>query len=127
MPHLPQDASLNKLMRPNRRLTRESRISWPLALLGKRGYLLAACLSLALLYIQISHPALHPHEVINPAADAQHACPLSHAATAYLIAPPLLVGAGPSLSCPPDPLPWFGHARFVYPLAARPPPAYLYY
>jgi hypothetical protein len=80
---------------------------------------------LAVLFIQAGHPALHPLELISPGADAHHACPLSHAAAALLILLPLLLGVGLSFSHPPDPLPWFGHSRFIHALAPRPPPAQL--
>jgi hypothetical protein len=102
------------------------RIPWLPAHLGKHGSLLIACLGLAVLFVQLSHPGLHPLEVIKPGADGHHACPLSHAAAALLIALPLLMGAGPSLGGPHEPLPWFGHASFIHPLAPRPPPAQLH-
>ena len=96
---------------------------WLQAFNGRRAYVLLACLSLAALCVQVSHPALHPHEVINPGTDAHHACPLSHAVAALLVALLWLIGAGLSLDRFPDPLPWLGHSRFIYPLAPRPPPA----
>jgi hypothetical protein len=110
-------------MRASQRLKRGLRIPWPLALIGRRGYLLVACLSLALLFVQVSHPALHPLEVVNPGADWQHACPISHAAAALLIALPLLMGAALWLERLHDPLPWIGHSYFIHRLAPRPPPA----
>jgi hypothetical protein len=100
-------------------------ISWRHALNGRRAYVLLACLSLAVLLVQVIHPALHLHEVIAPGTDAHHACPLSHAAAALLVALVWLMGAGLSLDRPPDPLLWFGHSRFIHPLAPRPPPAHL--
>jgi hypothetical protein len=84
---------------------------------------LVACLSLAVLFVLLSHPALHPLEVIDPGVDGHHACPLSHTAAALLIALPLLVGVGLALDCPYNPLLWLGHSCFIHRLAPRPPPA----
>jgi hypothetical protein len=89
----------------------------------RRAYVFLVCLSFAVLFMQLSHPALHPLEVINAGADWQHACPLSHATAALFIAIPLLVAAGLSLDRLQDPLPWLGHSRFIHLLAPRPPPA----
>jgi hypothetical protein len=110
-------------MRASRRPQRGLRIPWPFAPIGRRGYLLVACLSLAVLLVPLSHPALHPLEVVNPGADRQHACPLSHAAAALLIALPLLMSVGLWLHPLHDPLPWLGHSYFIHCLAPRPPPA----
>jgi hypothetical protein len=110
-------------MRPRRRLKSGLKILWLQALNGRRAYVLLACLSLAALFVQASHPALHPLEVINPDTDGHHACPLSHSAAALIIALPWLLGAGLSLARLPDPFPWIGHSRFIHPLAPRPPPA----
>jgi hypothetical protein len=112
-------------MRLSRQPKHGPNISWRHVLNGRRAYLLLSCLSLAVLLVQVSHPALHLHEVIDPGTDAHHACPLSHAAAALLVALVWLMGAGLSLDRPTDPLPWFGHSRFIHPLAPRPPPAYL--
>jgi hypothetical protein len=84
---------------------------------------LLACLSLAALFVQASHPALHPLEVINPDTDGHHVCPLSHAAAALLIGLPWLLGAELALVRFPDPFSWFDHSRFIHLLAPRPPPA----
>jgi hypothetical protein len=88
-------------------------------------YVLYVLLSLTLLFVQASHPALHPHEVIDPGADRQHACPLSHAAAALPIALPLLLYGGLPLERLHDPLPWIGHTCFIHHLVPRPPPAQL--
>src|SRR6266498_4469546 len=113
-------------MKPSRRPMRGLRIPWPHALIGRRGYLLVACLSFLVLFVQASHPALHPLELIDLGTNGHHACPFSHAAAALLIALPLLMAAGLSLGRPHDPLPWFGHCCFIHPLAPRPPPAQLH-
>jgi hypothetical protein len=85
--------------------------------------LLVVWLSFAVLFVQASHPALHPLELIDPGADAHHACPISHVAAALLIALPLLMAVGWSLGRFQIPLPWLGHSCFIHPLAPRPPPA----
>src|SRR5919109_1911189 len=112
-------------MRPSRLPKRGLRIPWLHAPIGRRGYWLVACLSLAVLFVQASHPALHPLELISPGADAHHACPLSHAAAALLIALPLLMVVEPSLDRLYSPLPWVSHTCFIHPLAPRPRPAQL--
>jgi hypothetical protein len=109
--------------RPGRKPKLGLYMSWRYVLACRRAYVLLTCLCLAMLLVQVSHPALHVHEVINPGADAHHACPLSHAVAALLVALLWLIGAGLSLDRLPDPLPWLGHTRFIYPLAPRPPPA----
>ncbi len=113
-------------MRPSQRPRRGLRIPWLHALIGRRGYLLVACLSFAVLFVQVSHPAQHPLELINAGTDRHHACPLNHLAAALLIALPLLMVVGLSLDCPHDPLPWFRHFCFIHSLAPRPPPAQLH-
>jgi hypothetical protein len=112
-------------MTSRRRSRRRRRIPWPAALIGRRGCWLVVYLSLALLFAQVSHPALHPLEVINPSADWQHPCPLSHTAAALLIALPLLMAAGLWLDRLHDPRSWVSHICFVHCLAPRPPPAQL--
>ena len=92
---------------------------------ARRAYVLLACLSLAALFVQASHPALHPLEVINPDTDGHHACPLSHVAAALITALPWLLGASLGLARLPDPYLWLGHSAFCHPLAPRPPPATL--
>ncbi len=91
----------------------------------RQAYVFFACLSFAVLFMQVGHPALHPLEVINPGIDGQHACPLSHMAAALLVAQPLLLGAGLALDRLHNPLPWFGHSCLNLSLAPRPPPAHL--
>jgi hypothetical protein len=66
---------------------------------------------------------LHPLEIIDAGADGHHACPLSHAVAALLIALTLLTCAELFLGQPRDPLPWLGHTSFLHRLAPRPPPA----
>jgi len=110
-------------MRPCQQPERELRNPWPNAPIGTRVYWLVACLSFTVLFAQASHPALHPLEIINPGADAQHPCPLSHSTAALLILLPLLLGVGLSLDRLPDPLPWIGYSCFIHRLAPRPPPA----
>jgi hypothetical protein len=98
---------------------------WQQGLDARRAFLLLACLSLMAMLVQTGHSALHPLEVINSDADSQHACPLSHAAAAFIVAPPLLPATGLPCACLPEFSPWFGHSRFLHPLAPRPPPASL--
>jgi hypothetical protein len=79
-------------------------------------------LSLAVLFVQVSHPALHPLEVINPGADGDHACPLSSMVAALLTALGLLLCTELSRHDAREPLPWLGHSYFLHRLAPRPPP-----
>jgi hypothetical protein len=109
-------------MSPRRRPKRELRIPWAHALMRKRGSVLVACLSFAVLFVQVSHPGLHPLEVVNPIADGHHACPLSHTAAALLIALPLLMGVGLALGRLYNPPLWLGYPCFIHRLAPRPPP-----
>ena len=110
-------------MRASPKPQRGWRSPWTHALMCKRAYALVACLGLVLLFVQLAHPVLHPLEVIDPVADEQHACPLSHTAAALLIALPLLVGVGLALDRLSDPQLWLGHRCFIHRLAPRPPPA----
>jgi hypothetical protein len=112
-------------MRHRRRPKQELRLPWAHTLIGKRGSVLITCLSFAALFVLVSHPALHPFELINPGADAQHACPLSHAAAALLIALPLLMIVRWPLGRLRSLLPWCYHSCFIHSLAPRPPPAQL--
>jgi hypothetical protein len=111
-------------MRPSRKPKRGLHIPWLHALHGRRAHVLLACLSLAVLFVQASHPALHPHEVINPDANTHLTCPVSHTAgDVSLILPP------PAPACLVlwliiDPLPWLGHLDFDHSLAPRPPPTF---
>jgi hypothetical protein len=112
-------------MRPSGLLLAQGlRMTRSIRRLGWRSHLLFVFFGFALLFVQASHPALHPHEVIDPDADWQHACPLSHAATALLIALPLLLCGGLSLGRLRGPLSWLAHSHFIHCLASRPPPAY---
>jgi hypothetical protein len=96
---------------------------WLHALSGRCASVLAVCLGLALLFVQIAHPAAHPHETINAHAKDHLACPVSHAAGDLL---PVLPPPAPVcvmlwlISQPP---PWLGHVDFDHRLAPRPPPA----
>jgi hypothetical protein len=79
-------------------------------------------LSLAMLFVQVSHPALHPLEIVKPGANGDHACPLSHVVATLLTALSLLLCAELSRHDARDPLPWLGHSYFLHRLAPRPPP-----
>jgi hypothetical protein len=90
---------------------------------GRRACILAVCFGFALLFVQVTHPALHPHETIDPHAKDHLTCPVSHAAGGLL---PLLPPPAPAcvlLWVITDPLPWAGHLEFDLRLAPRPPPA----
>jgi hypothetical protein len=112
-------------MRPSRRAKRGLQIPWFHALNGRRAYVFLACLGLAVLFVQLSHPALHPHEVINPDANTHITCPVSHTAGGLLLVLPL---TGPLaalvLWLVIAPLPWLGHLDFEHRLAPRPPPTF---
>ena len=90
--------------------------------IGRWARSLAVLFSFVTLLVHVSHPALHPLEIINPAADGHYACPLSHTAAALLIAF-LLLGAELWRGRIREPLPWLAHSPFMHRLAARPPPA----
>jgi hypothetical protein len=77
-----------------------------------------------ILLVQISHPGLHPLEVINPAADTHLACPVSHVAGDLLIILPLPALANLIVSPILEPCPWPGRLYFNHRLAPRPPPAF---
>jgi hypothetical protein len=97
---------------------------WLHALSGRRTSVLVACLCLALLFVQITHPAVHPHEVINLHAKAHLTCPVSHAAGDLLLILPPPAPACLVLWLIIDPLPWLGHVDFDHRLAPRPPPTF---
>jgi len=112
-------------MSPGRRAKRRLQLPWLHALNGRRAYVLLGCLSLAVLFVQLSHPALHPLEVINPDANTHLTCPVSHTAGGLLLILPL---PGPPaalvLSLIIAPLPWLGRLDFDHHLAPRPPPTF---
>src|SRR5215510_4759490 len=100
------------------------RIPWPPAFVGRRGYWLVACLSLAALFVQVSHPALHPLEIINPNAHSHLTCPVSHAAADLLLILPLPAPACDVFCLVIDPRLWLGCLDFDHCLAPRPPPTF---
>ena len=56
---------------------------------GRRASVLVVCLCLALLFVQISHPVVHPHETINAHAKDHLTCPVSHTAGGLRLILPL--------------------------------------
>jgi hypothetical protein len=96
---------------------------WLHALSGRRASVLAVCLGLALLFVQIAHPAVHPHETINVHAKDHVTCPVSHAAGNLLLVLPPPAPVCVMLWLISQPLPWLGHVDFDHRLAPRPPPA----
>jgi hypothetical protein len=95
------------------------------ALHGRPAHVLLLCLSLVVLFVQASHPALHPLEVINPDANSPLGCPVSHTAgDVSLILPPPAPSASLVLWLVSDPLLWLGRLDFVHHLAPRPPPTF---
>ena len=111
-------------MTSSRRLTRGFQRPWLHTLSGRRASVLAVCLGLALLFVQITHPAVHPHETINAHAKAHLTCPVSHAAGDLRPILPPPVPAGVMLWLVTQPLPWLGHVDFDHRLAPRPPPIF---
>ena len=86
-------------------------------------HLLLALLAFVAVVVQVSHPAIHPLELINPDANVAHCCPVGHATAALLInlpRLPLLVIL--ALGYPYDPGPQLVQAYFSYRLLPRPPP-----
>jgi hypothetical protein len=96
---------------------------WLHALSGRRASVLVVCLCLALLFVQISHPVVHPHETINAHAKDHLTCPVSHAAGDLLLILPPPASACVILWRITPSLPWVGHLDFDHRLAPRPPPA----
>jgi hypothetical protein len=113
---------LRDLKRVHRARHKEPRLLGPTRDTSRWALPLALLLSLVVLFVQLSHPALHPLEIIDPGADEHHACPLSHAVAALFIGLTLLHWAKLALGQPCEPLPWLGHSCFIHCLAARPPP-----
>jgi hypothetical protein len=109
-------------MRSQRKLDGQPRLLWPTNGVARWGRLLLMCLSLMVLFAQVCHPALHPHEIIDPGANGHHACPLSHIVAALLTALSLLICADILLGPAREPLPWLGRTCFLHCLAPRPPP-----
>jgi hypothetical protein len=100
----------------------EPRLPRPKGSIARWTRTLLILLSLAVLCVQVSHPVLHPLEIINPGADADHACPLSFMVAALLTALGLLLCTELSRHDAREPLPWLGHSCFLHRLAPRPPP-----
>ncbi len=85
-------------------------------------YTLWGLVAFVALLVQVSHPGLHPLEVINPDADAHFACPLSHAAGDLLIILPLPALASLILWRLLAPRLSLERFYFNHRLAPRPPP-----
>jgi hypothetical protein len=97
---------------------------WLHALSGHHASILVVCLCLALLFVQISHPMVHPHETINAHAKDHLTCPVSHAAGDLLLILPPPAPACVLLWLITQPLPWLGYVDFDHRLAPRPPPIF---
>jgi hypothetical protein len=91
---------------------------------GLSQHILLAIVAFIVLLVQVTHPGLHPLEVINPDAGTHVACPFSHAAGDLLII--FLLPALASLILWPilEPHPWPGRLYFDHHLAPRPPPTF---
>jgi hypothetical protein len=76
------------------------------------------------LLVQMSHPGLHPLEVINPDAGPHFACPFSHAPGDLLSIIPLPALVSLVLWSVLEPHPWLGRLYFNHRLAPRPPPTF---
>jgi hypothetical protein len=85
---------------------------------------LLGLVAFVILLVQMSHPGLHPLEVINPDAGTHLACPFSHAAGDLLIILPLPPLASLILSAVLEPHRWPGRLYFNHRLAPRPPPTF---
>ena len=121
---------LRRLMRdpmPSRPIPDNScHVPVPIRRGGIRRQILLGFIAFAVLLVQVSHPALHPYEVIDPGADVRHTCPFSHTTAAFLITLPLLLCGELPLERLRDPLLWLeGHGHFIHSLAPRPPPTQL--
>ncbi len=87
--------------------------------------LLAGLVALLLLFVQATHPGLHPHEIIGAGADVSQVCPLSHVTVDLEILLTLLLLLAVALRQVLAPQPWVDHPDFLHPLAPRPPPTSL--
>jgi hypothetical protein len=85
---------------------------------------LLGLVAFVVLLVQMTHPGLHPLEVINPDAGTHLACPVSHTAGDLLIILPLPTLASPVLWPVFEPHPWLGRLYFNHCLAPRPPPTF---
>ena len=85
---------------------------------------LLGLVAFVVLFLQVSHPGLHPLEVINPGADTHLACPLSHVAADLLIVLPLPALMSLILRLVLEPRSWPGRLYFNHRLAPRPPPTF---
>jgi hypothetical protein len=85
---------------------------------------LLGIVAFVILLVQVTHPGLHPQEVIDPDASTHLACPVSHTAGDVLIILPLPALSNPVLWPVLEPHPWPGRLYFNHRLAPRPPPTF---
>jgi hypothetical protein len=83
---------------------------------------LFGCVAVALLFIQVLHPGMHPHEVIGSDADTHFGCPISHAIADLPPELPSLELRSLVLESLLNPRLWLSHLYFYHALAPRPPP-----
>jgi hypothetical protein len=79
-------------------------------------------LAFVVVFVQMAHPWMHPHEVIGSEAGDQRTCPMSHVVGDLQLDLSPLVPVVNILDVFPDPQPWLGHPAFLHSLAPRPPP-----
>ena len=91
---------------------------------GLSRHVLLAIVAFIVLLVQVTHPGLHPLEVINPDAGPHLACPFSHAPGDLLIVLPLPALVSLVLWSVLEPHPWPGRLYFNHRLAPRPPPTF---
>jgi hypothetical protein len=87
-------------------------------------HVLLGLVAFVVLFLQVTHPALHPLEVINPDTGTHLACPFSHVAGDLLITLPMPALASLILWLVLEPCSWPGHLYFNHRLAPRPPPTF---
>jgi hypothetical protein len=90
--------------------------------LGTPTRIVVGLIALLVWLVQVSHPWIHPFEVIDPSADLHVTCAVSHVAVDLpVVLPPFTLTT--SMFTPVvDPLLWLGCPCFIHHQAPRPPP-----
>jgi hypothetical protein len=84
--------------------------------------LVVGVVALLVWLVQVSHPWIHPLEVINPSVDLHVTCAVSHVAADLPVVLPPFGLTTPVLTAVVDPWLWLGCPCFIHQQAPRPPP-----